>query len=63
MVATPARARSSLAAVSDTQGYDDRDDEVLPDQTSDDTDRGWGERPDDTDADDERLLREKPPHW
>ncbi|MEO7979316.1 MAG: hypothetical protein ABI807_00200 [Sporichthyaceae bacterium] len=51
--------------MSETQGHDDRDDQVLPDQTSDDTDRGWGEHPDDTDtdADDERLLREKPPHW
>ncbi len=48
--------------MSETQGYEDRDGEVLPDQTSDDTDRGWGERPDDAD-DDERLLREKPPHW
>ena len=41
---------------------DDRDDELFPDQTSDDTDRGWGERHDDED-DDERLIREKPPHW
>jgi hypothetical protein len=56
--------------VSERQGWDDdRDDdrdEVLPEQTSDDTDRGWGEHPDDelTDGDDiERLVREKPPHW
>ena len=53
---------ASLEGVSEGQGYDDGDDEVLPDQTSDDTDRGWGEQPDDAD-DDERLLREKPPHW
>lgn len=53
---------ASLEGVSESQGHDDGRDEVLPDQTSDDTDRGWGERPDDTD-DDERLLREKPPHW
>jgi hypothetical protein len=53
---------ASLEGVSESPGYDDGDDEVLPDQTSDDTDRGWGERPDDAD-DDERLLREKPPHW
>ena len=55
---------ASLEGVSERQGYDadDGDDEVLPDQTSDDTDRGWGEHPDDAD-DDERLLREKPPHW
>jgi hypothetical protein len=48
--------------VTDRQGYDDdAADEVLPDQTSDDTDRGWGEAPDEDD--DERLIREKPPHW
>ena len=33
---------------------------VLPDQTSDDTDRGWGER---TGDNDDRLLAERPPHW
>jgi hypothetical protein len=40
----------------------DRDDEVLPEQTSDDTDHGWGDG-DDGLSDDERLIREKPPHW
>ena len=42
------------------------DDEVLPEQTSDDTDRGWGEDRDrgaDEEADLERLRRDKPPHW
>lgn len=48
--------------VSDQHGPD-RDDEVLPEQTSDDTDRGWGERDEDELSDEERLLREKPPHW
>lgn len=37
------------------------DDEVLPQQSTDDTDRGWGEHPEEDD--DERLTREKPPHW
>jgi hypothetical protein len=32
-----------------------------PEQSTDDTDRGWGERPDADD--DERFLREKPPHY
>ena len=49
-------------------GTDDEDREVLltddfailPDQTSDDTDAGWGER---ADRNDERLLAERPPHW
>ncbi|KWW98990.1 hypothetical protein [Carbonactinospora thermoautotrophica] len=32
---------------------------LLPEQTSDDTDAGWGDREQD---DLERLLRERPPH-
>jgi hypothetical protein len=48
--------------MSENQGYDDA---PLPEQTTDDTDVGWGEQPDESDEsdDDERLLREKPPHW
>lgn len=38
----------------------DDDAPVLPDQTADDTDRGWGEW---SGADDDRLLNERPPHW
>lgn len=35
----------------------------LPEQTSDDTDHGWGERPTETDLDDlERFLSDRPPH-
>jgi hypothetical protein len=34
---------------------------VLPTQSRDDTDAGWGEPPE-TD-DDERLRRDRPPHW
>jgi hypothetical protein len=33
---------------------------VLPDQTLDDTDLGWG---DPEGANDDRLLEDKPPHW
>jgi hypothetical protein len=33
---------------------------VLPDQTRDDTDQGWGER---SGGNDDRLLEERPPHW
>jgi hypothetical protein len=39
--------------------------EVLPEQTADDTDIGWGddESPADADARDlERYLRDRPPH-
>ena len=51
-------------AVSERQGYEPTpNDEVLPEQTADDTDLGWGEQPDDEAAEDERLRREKPPHW
>lgn len=39
-------------------------DDPLDQQTSDDTDRGWGERPegDSSAADLKRFLDEKPPH-
>jgi hypothetical protein len=33
-----------------------------PEQTRDDTDRGWGERPDE-DAHDRWLREQRPPHW
>ncbi|MEH0820806.1 MULTISPECIES: hypothetical protein [unclassified Micromonospora] len=33
---------------------------VLPEQTVDDTDHGWGER---TGGNDDWLLAERPPHW
>ncbi|MDA1362919.1 hypothetical protein O1R50_25115 [Glycomyces luteolus] len=47
----------------------DEDFSVLPDQTSDDTDRGWGEAPvrrprkSAFSARDLDLLAERPPHW
>jgi hypothetical protein len=34
---------------------------LIPTRSSDDSDTGWGERPDD--ANDDRLLRDVPPHW
>jgi hypothetical protein len=40
---------------------DPRDEPVLPTQSQDDTDVGWGEPP--APDDDERLNRERPPHW
>lgn len=39
----------------------DEDLEILPDQTGDDIDRGWGEWR--TADDDSRFLEERPPHW
>jgi hypothetical protein len=45
-------------------GSDPDEAPVLPTQTGDDTDAGWSERPgDERDSDDERYLRERPPHW
>lgn len=60
---------SSQGVPSSSRRYEDGDrvveigDEdlvVLPEQTSDDTDRGWGEW---SATNDERLLAERPPHW
>jgi hypothetical protein len=45
--------------MSENQGHDDA---PLPEQSDDDTDLGWSEPVDEAD-DEERLLREKPPHW
>jgi hypothetical protein len=43
-------------------GLSDRSDmPVLPVQSQEDTDAGWGEQP--GPEDDERLYRERPPHW
>lgn len=39
----------------------DDDLEILPDQTSDDTDVGWGEWR--GGEDDSRLFEDRPPHW
>ncbi len=33
---------------------------LLPDRSADDSDTGWGEGPD---SNDDRLLRDVPPHW
>lgn len=38
----------------------DEDVPLLPEQTRDDTDRGWGEP---TYSNDDWLLVERPPHW
>jgi hypothetical protein len=43
-----------------TSPYED-DEPLLPEQTRDDDPRGWGENSSDRD-DDERILREVPPH-
>ena len=40
----------------------DDDMPVLPDQTSDDTDLGWGEWRGGR-SDEDRLREDRPPHW
>jgi hypothetical protein len=43
---------------------DDNQLDILPDQTSDDRDEGWGERRGDEEQEtDRRLLEDRPPHW
>ncbi len=39
---------------------DDEREPVLPVQTRDDTDHGWGEQ---ATSNDDRLLEDRPPHW
>lgn len=38
----------------------DEADPLLPEQTRDDLDRGWGDR---ATSNDDRLIDERPPHW
>jgi hypothetical protein len=56
--------RATLGPVSERDGDRevelDEDLVILPDQTRDDTDAGWGERSADNDR---RLLEDRPPHW
>lgn len=55
-----ARSRLSRNLVGMTSPYED-DEPLLPEQTRDDDPRSWGESGSDSD-DDERILREVPPH-
>lgn len=58
-----------MTAFDDDREVDLSDDgglDILPDQTRDDTDAGWGERRSPVSVmseDDRRLLDERPPHW
>ncbi len=36
---------------------------VLPEQSREDTDAGWGEYREPGERDDDRLHRDRPPHW
>jgi hypothetical protein len=50
---------SGAMPVRPARSQDDK--QVLPVRSQDDTDVGWGERPEA--GDDERLNRDRPPHW
>jgi hypothetical protein len=59
MTAVPEEKASSR---SPDAGTSDRGEmPLLPTQSQEDTDVGWGEQPEPDD--DERLHRERPPHW
>jgi hypothetical protein len=59
MTAVPQDQASRRSPGNGAPAPDDRP--ALPVQSQEDTDAGWGERPEP--ADDERLYRERPPHW
>lgn len=43
-----------------TVDFDSEEAPVLPDQTRDDTERGWGGL---AETNDDRLYEDRPPHW
>ena len=43
-----------------TVDFESEETPLLPEQTRDDTDAGWGEESGSNDA---RLLADRPPHW
>ena len=44
-----------------TVDFDSEETPLLPEQTRDDTERGWGFSGDD--SNDDRLIEDRPPHW
>jgi hypothetical protein len=43
-----------------TVDFESEEAPLLPEQTRDDTERGWGRR---DESNDDRLLGDRPPHW
>jgi hypothetical protein len=43
-----------------TVDFESEEAPLLPEQTRDDTERGWGGQ---AESNDDRLLQERPPHW
>jgi hypothetical protein len=59
MAFVPPKEAKSQPASADARDPDDSP--VLPLQSQDETDAGWGEQPEPDD--DDRLRRDRPPHW
>jgi hypothetical protein len=59
MVVVPSNQAPDQSPSADSPDPDDKP--VLPLQSLDETDRGWGEQPELDD--DERLRSDRPPHW
>lgn len=60
----PGRRRNRRATSSGSSpARAEPDGPVLPDRAAEDTDEAWGRWREDGPSDDERILREKPPHW
>jgi hypothetical protein len=59
MVGMPAKEPPQRSGPVQRAGQDDAP--VLPAQSREDTDVGWGEHPEPDDE--ERLRRDRPPHW
>jgi hypothetical protein len=43
-----------------TVAFESEEAPLLPEQTRDDTERGWGRQ---DESNDDRLLEDRPPHW
>lgn len=51
------------APAGETPSRPDAAEPLLPTRGADDEDTGWGETPGGAGGNDERLLRDVPPHW
>jgi hypothetical protein len=59
-VTTPSPAQPASTGPAAADGQESARGRVLPEQSREDTDVGWGEYPV---AGDERLYQDRPPHW
>lgn len=59
MSTTPSEPKRPRRAVRPQAARDDAP--LIPDRSAEDTDAAWGDER--TDSNDDRLLRDVPPHW